>query len=82
MNADEEEDSFVDELIKKKDDAGNPLFRFIDINFVCPRCKKLGKELLCEHMNGEMPRWMETRRAREVKQMVSGRPDVYLKEMR
>ena len=81
-DADEGDDSLVDDLISRLDDKGDPLFRLIDIKLVCPRCRALGKELTCRHMLGDLPQWMDERRNRQIQLMMGDQTDVWLKEMR
>ncbi len=79
---DDENSNFVSKLIEIKDKEGNLLFRVLNMKLVCPRCERLGKEITCHHMMGEIPYWQDEKRHGDIELMMQGQQDVWLREMR
>ncbi len=76
----DENSNFVGKLIETRNKEGNRLFRVIIIELVCARCKRLGKDLICQHLMGEIPYWQEESRHEDIELMMP--KDIFLREMR
>lgn len=78
----EEDSNFVSQLIETKDKNGDKLFNVIDFEESCEKCKKLGKELTCNHLTGQIPPWQTQSDRERVKNALSGHDATYLLEMK
>ncbi len=79
---DDSDSNFVGKLIDTRDKEGNRLFRVINIELVCARCKRHGKELSCQHMMGEIPYWHDEKRHADLELMMRDHQDIFLREMK
>lgn len=77
---DDTENNFVGELINVRDKDGERLFRVINIDLVCDKCRRTGKEDVCQHKMGEVPYWQDERRHADIQKMMPA--DVFQREMR
>ena len=75
-----EDSNFVDTLISIKGKDKKSLFRVIQIDLVCDRCKRLGKETTCQHLAGEIPYWQDSQRHKDVGLMMQNEQDTYMLE--
>jgi len=78
----EEDSNFVSQLIKVKKKDGDLLFNVIDFEESCEKCKKLGKELTCKHLSGQIPPWQTQGDRDRVQTQMSGHNETYLLEMK
>ncbi len=77
-----EEDNLLKTLVNAKNTRGQPVIRCINLKMVCDRCIRLGKELTCPHLLGQIPRWQEKGRHADVQALMKTQQDTFLVEMR
>ena len=75
--------NFYSVLCRKKDEAGNPFFNVIEVEFFCADCKATGDEKImsrCRHRDYLKPEWKAADKADRVSNMYEGQESVQLRE--
>lgn len=77
-----ESDNMLKQLVNAKNSRGLPIIRTINLEMVCERCKRRGRELKCTHMLGMIPSWQSRGRHSDIQAMMATQEDTFLVEMR
>lgn len=81
--AENEDTNYVSNMVKNATDSeGKSIFKIVNMEMVCMRCKRLGKERTCRHKMGEIPYWHDHKRQKDIEAILQGQRDVWLREMR
>jgi hypothetical protein len=74
-----EENNFFSQLLAAKKPNGSSLFKNLQIQLICNKCRS-EKKLDCPHNANNLPRWKSAARNDLVKELMSGNRDMWLRE--
>lgn len=79
----EDPENFISVLKRLKMPDGQQIFHCIEIEMTCKRCKELGKEITCNHKEGDKPWWLKQNRIESIEIiMKQGNEEDFMREIK